>query len=91
MLQPFEPFTWSILVRLIKLERPYLVSQTYHRAAPSPEEKIQLLLTEYNELGGAKLHLNAIKKDKYAAIVDLNNARHRKKLEEMLLPAPRWR
>jgi hypothetical protein len=85
MLQPFEPFTGSILIRLTKLERPYLVSQTYHRAHPSPEEKIQLLLTDYNEPGGAKLHFNAVKKDKYAAIIDLQNDKHRKKLEDMLL------
>ena len=91
MLQPFEPFTSSILVRLVKLERPYLVTQTYHRAPPSSEEKISLLLTEYNEPGGAKLHLNAVKKDKYAAIIDLQNDKHRKKLEEMLLPDSKYR
>jgi hypothetical protein len=85
MLQPFEPFTGSILVRLIKLERPYLVTQTYHRAARSTDEKINLLFTDYNELGGAKIHLNAVKKDKYAAIIDLKNDKHKKKLEEMLL------
>src|SRR5438874_2497703 len=91
MLQPFERFNASILVRLIKLERPYLVSQTCHRAQTGPEERIQLLLTEYNELGGAKLHLNAVKKDKYAAIIDLQNDKHKKKLEDMLLPDSKYR
>jgi hypothetical protein len=90
MLQPFEPFNSSILIRLIKLERPWLVTQTYHRSSPSPDEKIPLLITDYNELGGARLHLNAVKKDRYAAIIDLQNDKHRKKLEDMLLPDSKY-
>jgi hypothetical protein len=84
MLQPFELFTGSILVRLMKLGRPYLVTQTYHRAVPDEGGKIPLLVTEYSEPGGAKIHLNAVKADKYAAIIDLNNERHKMKLEQML-------
>ncbi|MDP9040648.1 MAG: hypothetical protein M3N30_01625 [Bacteroidota bacterium] len=84
MLRPFEQFTGRILVRLMKLERPYLVTQTYHRAAPDEDGKIPLLVTEYSEPGGAKIHLNAVKADKYAAIIDLNNERHKMKLEQML-------
>ena len=36
------------------------------------------------ELGEAKLHVNAVKKDRYAAIIDLENPAHLKKMQEML-------
>jgi hypothetical protein len=36
------------------------------------------------ELGEAKLHVNAVKKDRYAAIIDLENPSHLQKMQEML-------
>jgi hypothetical protein len=35
------------------------------------------------ELGEAKLHFNAVKKDRYAAIIDLSNPVHLQKIQEM--------
>jgi hypothetical protein len=87
-LNPFGEFKPDYLPRLIKLGRRYLVSQTYCRAreqgAESISSRINLLFSDYSELGEAKLHLNAVKNDRYAAIIDLNRTAHLKKIEDML-------
>ena len=46
--------------------------------------RVNLLFSDYMELGEAKLHVNAVKKDRYAAIIDLENPSHLKKMQEML-------
>jgi hypothetical protein len=88
MLQPFEQFRPIYLPRLIQLGRRYLVSQTYYRVREMEKDPaccpVNLLFSDYMELGEAKLHVNAVKKDRYAAIVDLENPSHLKKMEEML-------
>lgn len=86
MLQPFEIFKHVYLNKLVQLKKCYLVTQTYHRAAAAyPEDgRIPLLLSDYDDLGQAKLHQNAVKHDKYAAIIHLNQPAHFRKLEEML-------
>jgi hypothetical protein len=88
MLQPFEAFRLIFIDKLIELKKPYLVSQTYTRAGDhfSDVAKTDLILTDYDNLGAAKIHLNAVKKDKYAALLDLTNPKHREKLIEMLSP-----
>ena len=87
-LQPFEDFRPAYLSRLIQLGRRYIVSQTYCRAQ-DPEydgcsSRVSLLFSDYAERGEAKLHLNAVKTDRYAAIIDLHNEAHLKKIREML-------
>ena len=88
MLQPFEQFRPAYLPRLIQLGRRYLVSQTYHRVMDVDTDpavrRVNLLFSDYMELGEAKLHVNAVKKDRYAAIVDLANPVHLQKIKEML-------
>ncbi len=88
MLQPFEEFKPSYLPRLIQLGRRYLVSQTYCRVRELEKDptcrRMNLLFSDYMELGEAKLHVNAVKKDRYAAIIDLENPSHLKKMQEML-------
>gem|GEM_PF-417548 len=88
MLQPFEEFRPSYIPRLRKLGRRWLVSQTYHRADQPQYEgqkpRINLLFSDYMELGEARLHLNAVKKDRYAAIVDLEKAEHLAKINAMM-------
>jgi hypothetical protein len=88
MLQPFEDFKPIYIRRLKELGRRYLVSQTYRRANPGESDpynvRINLLFSDYTELGEARLHLNAVKKDRYAAIIDLQNESHLKKIREML-------
>ena len=88
MLQPFEEFKPSYVSRLIQLGRRYLVSQTYYRVREMEKDpaccRVNLLFSDYMELGEAKLHVNAVKKDRYAEIVDLENPSHLKKMQAML-------
>ncbi len=95
MLQPFEEFKPGYLSRLIQLGRRYLVSQTYHRVGEMEADpacsRVNLLFSDYMELGEAKLHVNAVKKDRYAAIIDLENPAHLKKMQEMLMGGSRYR
>ena len=86
MLQPFEPFRPMFIGKLIQLKARYLVSQTYTRAADhfGAPGKTMILLSDYDHPGSAKMHFNAVKHDRYAAILDLENERHKKKLTEML-------
>ena len=86
MLQPFEQFRVIFIEKLISLKKPYLVSQSYTRAMNhfADEAKTDIILTDYDNMGAARIHLNAVKHDKYAAILDLGNLAHKQKLTEML-------
>ena len=92
MLQPFYIFRPEFVERLIKLNKIYLVSQTYKRGISlQTQDKICLILTDYDDIGLAKTHLNAIKHDKYAAIIQLNKPEHKQKLLEMLGPGSKYK
>jgi hypothetical protein len=95
MLQPFEEFKPGYLPRLIQLGRRYLVSQTYYRVREMETDpaccRVNLLFSDYMELGEAKLHMNAVKKDRYAAIIDLQNPAHLKKMQDMLMAGSGYR
>ena len=95
LLQPFEEFKPSYIQRLIQLGRRYLVSQTYYRMkemdSDSVSSRINLLFSDYVELGEARLHLNAVKKDRYAAIIDLKHPAHLNKIREMLMEGSGYR
>lgn len=86
MFHPFEQLTLASLEKLIKLNKIYLVSQTYKR---SPiyfnPGKINLLFSDYDDPGLAKIHLNAVAKDKYAAVINLKNPVHLKKMRDILV------
>ncbi|MEO8415223.1 MAG: hypothetical protein ABI472_16310 [Ginsengibacter sp.] len=85
MFQPFELFKNEYINRLVKMDKKYLVSQTYDKAFDHFEEtKTNILLTDYDQLGLAQIHYSAVKHDKYASIVDLNNPKHKGKIVEML-------
>jgi hypothetical protein len=89
MLQPFELFKPAYITRLLELGRRFIVSQTYCRVkdieADPFSSRINLLFSDYAERGEAKLHLNAVKTDRYAAIIDLVNPVHLKKIQDMLV------
>ena len=93
MLQPFELFKPVYIDRLAELKKRYLVSQSYPRGHNhfDEEQKTNILLSDYDILGGASIHLNAVKNDKYAAILDLEKPEHKKKLTEMLAPESKYR
>src|SRR5689334_7655309 len=93
MFQAFQEFTLKMINGLRDLKRRYLVSQSYKRGLDilADNPRIPILLTDYNSLGGANIHLNAVKQDRYAAILDLENEAHRKKLEDMLSAGSKYR
>lgn len=86
MLQPFVLLEKKYLARLVKLNKIYLVTQSYNRAYDhfANETRIDILITDYDDKGLAAMHLNAVKEDKYASIISLNNEGHKNKLAEML-------
>lgn len=85
MFQPFERFKWEYINGLIKLNKIYLVTQSYKQAFDHFEEaKIDLLFSDYDDKGLAQIHYSAVKNDKYASIINLTNAKHKDKLKEML-------
>ena len=88
MFQSFELFKLTFINRLIKLNKIYVVSQSY-KAGLDPFDEQQttaLLLTDYDDIGLANIHKTAVKTDKFAAVINLNNPAHLQKLESMLQP-----
>ena len=86
MFQPFELFQPLFIKRLIKLNKIYIVSQSYKVGLSDFEEgkNASILLTDY--VGLANIHKAAVKTDKYAAVIHLNNPAHLQKLKDMLEP-----
>lgn len=86
MFQPFEPFREEFLEQLIKLKKTHLVSQSYARGNGDVNgfSKTVLLLSDYDDPGLAKVHWNAVRHDKYAAIINLEKPAHYEKIKEML-------
>ena len=92
MFQPFELFKKEYINRLIRMDKKYLVSQTYEKAFDYFEAtKTDILLTDYDQLGLAQIHFSAVKKDKYASIIDLTNPKHISRILEMLHPDSAYR
>ena len=92
MLQPFEKFKSSYIDRLMDLNKVYLVTQTYTRvgSASPGEEKIGLLLSDYDDLGLAKIHYKAVINDRFGSIIHLSKPAHRQKLADMTVPGSRY-
>jgi hypothetical protein len=87
MLQPFEPFRPEFIDRLRRLNKKFLVTQTYRTGAQSPIEKIPLLLSDYEQLSRARTHCEAVKPhDRYAAIIHMDIPQHLNKLHAILSP-----
>ena len=87
MFQPFELFKIEYINRLIRMDKIFLVSQSYDKAYDHFEEtKTDILLTDYDQLGLAQIHYSAVKHDKYASIIDLTNQKHKTKILEMMNP-----
>ena len=86
MIQPFELFKPVYLDRLIKLKKIYLVSQSYTRGDHNYPEAalVDILVTDYDDLHYAQVHYNAVKQDKYASIIHLDQREHKNKLDQMI-------
>ena len=85
MFQPFEKFKREYIDRLIKMNKIYIVSQSYDKAFDHFEDpKQNILFTDYDQLGLAQIHYSAVKNDKYASLINLTNPKHKLKINEML-------
>lgn len=92
MFQPFELFKIEYINRLTRMDKKYLVSQSYEKAFDHFEETTtDILITDYDQLGLAQIHYSAVKHDKYASIIDLTNPKHKNKIIEMLQPDSGYR
>lgn len=92
MFNPFEKFTEYFIEAFRKKEKIYLVAQTYERGVDPfhDEGKIVLLLSHYENKSKADIHLSAIKGDRYAAVINLENEAHRNRLSEMMAPGSKY-
>jgi hypothetical protein len=79
--------------RLIQLKKRYLVTQTYTRYVDHLFEyqKENLLVSDYEDYVLAKTHWDAIKGDRYRAIIDLEKPEHKTKILEMLSEDSKYR
>ncbi|MEO5563734.1 MAG: hypothetical protein ABIR18_09875 [Chitinophagaceae bacterium] len=87
MFNPFVPFHIKMIEELRKMRRRYFVTQTNKAELDviNDDPKIPLLICDYENLGLAKIHFNAIvTSDKFRAIIDIEKDEHRAKLKEML-------
>src|SRR4051794_38485992 len=64
MFQPFVEFKPQYIGKLKQLKKTFLVTQTYNRAYDhfATEHKINILVTDYDDIGLAKGHLAALQR-----------------------------
>ncbi len=91
MLNPFCRFEEKFISTFLNLKKQYLVSQTLRLSSLAQiDSKTFLLFTHYSDKGLAKIHFNAVSTDKLAAIIDLENSKHRQKVLGMLNPESQY-
>lgn len=77
----------KMLDGFVKNNHPFLVSQTY-RGLPhlfSDDAKTVILMSDYEDMTLAKVHLHALIDDKYASLIDLRTQKHYDTVKSMLL------
>lgn len=86
MLQPFLKMEQVYLDRLVELKKRYIVTQSYNRHFDhfTEEHLPGLLLSDYEDAGLAKIHLNAVSHDKLSALLDLSKTSHYRKVQELM-------
>lgn len=92
MFNPFEPFKPLYIEGLAKAGQLYLVTQTFTRNPQHFDDvkKEQILVSEYDDLGIAKVHFKALKGDNYRSIIHLNKTEHAHKLLSMVQPDSKY-
>ena len=85
MFNPFVRFELHYIDRILRENKRWLVTQTYSRGEDTLNDnaKTPILVTEYEDLDYAKIHLGALH-DKYKSIIDLTKPKHRQTFEKML-------
>ena len=92
MFNPFEKFTEPFIDAFKRKETIYLISQTFERGRDAfhDDGKTVLLLSNYADKSKADIHLSALSGDPYAALINLQNEAHLRKLGEMLAPDSKY-
>src|SRR4051812_17077952 len=88
-MKPFQPYPRleeKYLPEFLKKGKRYFVSQSYPRGHVKyfGIEKIPIVFTLYDKLTEANVHFDAVRKDKYAAIIDLEKPTHLERVNSML-------
>ncbi len=87
MFNPFVRFIPELVEAFLRHGEHLLVSQTFRAGMDMTTEEMRvLMLSQYNDLGFAQIHLQALHDDPLAAIIDLNREKHRNKVMELLQP-----
>ena len=87
MFNPFVRFMPELIGAFRLRGERYLVSQTFRPGVDMfTEDRQVLMFCHYSDLGFAQIHLQAVRADRYAAIIDLEKERHLAKVMEMLEP-----
>ena len=95
MFNPLLKFDPRLIPRLRGLKYRYLISQSYPRGRQphESEERVPLLMTQYEDRGLALTHLDALQKgikDRFAALLDLEHEPHLKRLLAILQPDSKY-
>lgn len=92
MLQPFLPFRFMYIERLLALGKRYLVAQSYPRGTKTMDgsTKTGILLTDYDDAGLAKTHCHAVRQDRFACVIDLENHTHVSKICDLMKPRSKY-
>lgn len=87
MFNPFVRFMPELIDAFLLRGPIYLVSQTFRAANDIfTEDKQVLMFCQYSDLGFAQIHLQVVRADGYAAIINLEKEKHLTKVREMLEP-----
>lgn len=87
MFNPFVRFVPELIDAFLTRGHYLLVSQTFRAGVDMfTEERRVLMFSHYNDMGFAQIHLQAIRTDPFAYIVDLRREKHLAKVREILAP-----
>jgi hypothetical protein len=94
-MKPFQPYPRleeKYFPEFLKRGKRYFVSQSYPPGQVKyfDKEKVPIVFTLYCSLVDANVHYDAVKKDKYASIIDLEKPAHQEKVKSMLQPDSKY-
>src|SRR5687767_7193152 len=92
MFNPFIKFESKFIPGFRNTNRRYLVSQTFSRQNDlfKDPDKNYIMFTHYSDLDKALEHQNAITKDEFSAIYDLEEDDDRSEVLDMLRPGSNY-
>lgn len=93
MLNPFSPFTKSLLDAFVKSGKKYFVRQSFARAKDHFDEGVKgyFIITHYADIAHAQHHMMAISDDVYRHLYEWDNPEHRQKLNVAVSNPPGYK